>query len=92
MSPPKPFFTSPSEELNTAQILDEALPLAKLIGAVVIVAFLPILALQLIEFVVEFSILRLVFVLAAQFILAVGSGIVFLYIIIRANQLLDELN
>lgn len=92
MSPPKPFFMSPSEELNTDQILDEALPLAKLIGAVVITAFLPILALQLTEFVVDFSILRFIFMLAAQFVLAVGSGIVLLYIIIRANQLLDEVN
>ncbi|RZV12495.1 hypothetical protein BDK88_1406 [Natrinema hispanicum] len=91
MSPPKPFL-SPSGELNTDQILDEALPLAKLIGAVVVAAFLPILALRLTEFVVDFSVLRFIFMLAAQFILAVGSGIVLLYIIIRANQLLDNIN
>lgn len=90
MSPPKPFFTSPSGTLDTDQILAEARPLAKLIGAVIIAALLPILALRVIQFFVYFSFVNSLFVLATQFILAVGSGIVLLYIIIRANQLLDE--
>ena len=88
MSPPNPFFT-PSGDLDTDQILNEAFSLAKLIGAVVVAALLPTLALLSIEFVVHFSILRFIFTLATQFILAVGSGIVLIYVIIRANQVYD---
>ncbi|KDE56852.1 hypothetical protein EL22_19220 [Halostagnicola sp. A56] len=90
MSPPKPFFTSQSGALDTGQILDEALSLAKLIGAVVAVALIPILVLKITEFVVEFTVLQVIFSLTTQFLLAVGSGIVLLYVIIRANQLYDE--
>ena len=91
MSPPRPFFTSPAGELDAAQILDEAAPLAKLVGAVGAVALVPVLLqFLLIEVTALIPVFGVLFTLAAQFIVAVGAGIVLMYIIVRANQLSDE--
>ncbi|MFQ3294201.1 MAG: hypothetical protein ACI8VE_001270 [Natrialbaceae archaeon] len=91
MSPSRPFFASPSGELNTEQLIDEALPLARLIGAIGVVALIPILLqfflLEIIGLLPQLGILLSV---AVQFILAVGTGIVLMYVIIRSNQLMDE--
>jgi hypothetical protein len=87
----RPFFTAPEEELDTTQILSEALPLAKLVAAVGVVAFIPILLqTTLFEILGLVSLFELPFTLLTQLILAVGTGIVLLYVIVRANQLADE--
>ncbi|WP_211250822.1 hypothetical protein [Haladaptatus cibarius] len=87
----RPFFTFSPDELDTAQILNEALPLAKLIGAVGVAALIPmLLQFFLIEVFGLVPVFGLLFTLATQFILAVGTGIVLIYVIVRANQLADE--
>lgn len=91
MSSDRPFFTAPEEELDTNQILYEALPLSKLVVAVGVVAFIPILLqTTLFEILGLASLFELLFTFLIQLVLAVGSGIVLLYIIVRANQLADE--
>lgn len=90
MSPSRPFFVASSGELDTDQILEEALPLGKLIGAIAVVALLPaLLQFLLLDFVGIAPAVGFVLTLAVQFILAIGTGLVLMYIIIRANQLLS---
>ena len=91
MSSDRPFFTAPEEELDTDQLLYEALPLAKLVVAIGVIALVPIfLQITLFEILGLASLFELLFTLLTQLILAVGSGIVLLYIVVRANQLADE--
>lgn len=91
MSPSRPFFTSPSGDIDPSQVLEEARPLAKLIGAVGIVALIPIiLQIIIVDILAVVPVFGVVFTLAAQFIAAVGTGIVLIYVIVRANQLADE--
>jgi hypothetical protein len=91
MSPSRPFFASHSGELDTAQLLREAIPLARLIGAVGLVALIP-LALQffLVELLGILPQLRILLSLAAQFVLAVGTGLVLMYVIVRSNRIVDD--
>lgn len=86
MSTTRPFFTSSSGELDTDRILYEAIPLAKLIGAVGLVALVPLF----LQVVLEETALGVLLTLAAQFVLAVGAGIVLVYVVVRANQIADE--
>lgn len=91
MSPSRPFFTSPSGELDTEQIIDEAVPLAKLVGAVGVVALVPIfLQVLLVEILGIVPLLGALLTLAGQFVVAVGTGVVLMYVVVRANQLVDE--
>jgi len=79
-----PFVDPRTNELDTTQVLQEAIPLAKLVAAVAAAALLPFL------FVVFFgagSTLGTAFVFAAQFVLAVGTGIVLMYVVARARIL-----
>ncbi|WP_254523028.1 hypothetical protein [Natrinema caseinilyticum] len=91
MAPSRPFFDPQSGELDTDQLLEEAVPLAKLVAVVGAIALVPLvlqfLLLRIFAFVPVFS---AVLSLAAQFVLAVGTGIVLLYVVARANQLVDE--
>ncbi|WP_458188628.1 hypothetical protein [Haladaptatus sp. NG-WS-4] len=73
--------------IDTTQILVEALPLAKLIGLVVAIALAPF---ALVFLLFEHSVLGAIFTVVGQFILAVGSGIVLMYVVSRAIQLSDE--
>ena len=80
-----PFVDPESGTLNIARILTEAFPLARLIGLFVAVSLLPFVV-----GVVAFGANSLVgsaFVLVGQFVLAVGAGIVLLYILVRSRQL-----
>ncbi len=91
MSPSRPFIESDSGELDTGQIIKEAIPLARLIGAIVLVALVPLLFRAVFGDLLGLTVgLDFVYVLASQFIIAVGSGIVLIYSIVRANQILDE--
>jgi len=91
MSSSRPFFTAPTGEFDTEQILDEARPLAKLIGAVVVVALVPVcLQILLFDILPTDRVFVDILPLVTQFILAVGTGIVLMYVIVRSNQLMDE--
>jgi len=91
MSPSRPFFESPSGEFDTGQILYEAIPLAKLVAGIGVVALLPQLVHWLfVELVSLTPALAVVFTLATQFVLAVGTGLVLMYVVVRANQLADQ--
>lgn len=88
MPPSRPFFSPPSGEIDADQVIEEARPLAKLIGTVGVVALIPIaVQIFLVEFIAVVPLAGVIFTLAAQFIAAVGTGIVLIYIIVRANQL-----
>ncbi len=87
MAPSRPFVDPGTGQLDVEQILAEAIPLAKLAGLFVLVALVPF------AFVFLFggpSGLGAIFALAAQFVIAVGSGIVLLYVVARGVQLAEE--
>jgi len=69
---------------DTDQIIQEAIPLAKLIGLVAVVALIP--------FAIAFTlgIFQRLFTVLTQFVLAIGSSIVLMYVITRAIQLAEE--
>ncbi|WP_435344814.1 hypothetical protein [Haloarchaeobius sp. HRN-SO-5] len=91
MSSSRPFFTSPSGELDRGQILNEVRFLARLIGAVVLVALVPVvLQLLLVELLGAVSVFGFVLTLVTQFVLAVGTALVLIYVVVRANQLTGE--
>ena len=83
MASTRPFVDGTTGALDTDQILVEAVPLAKLIGLFVAVAIVP--------FTLAYfggpSPLGALFALAGQFVLAVGSGLVLIYVVARALQL-----
>lgn len=85
MSPSPPFVDRGTGELDAAQILAEAIPLAKLVGLVAAVALVPLLPML---FGVR-SAVGLALTLVGQFALAVGSGVVLLYVVARGVQLAD---
>ncbi|MBB6647726.1 hypothetical protein [Halobellus ruber] len=80
-----PFFDAGSGTLDVAEILSEAIPLARLIGLFVGVSLLPFI-LGAFSFGTG-SLVGAAFVLLGQFVLAVGAGIVLLYVVVRARQL-----
>jgi hypothetical protein len=83
MSPSRPFIEQPSGTVDTNQLLREAIPLAKLIGLVAVVALGPFgLAVMLGAF-------QSLFTLLAQFVLALGGSVVLLYVIARGIQLAE---
>lgn len=90
MSPSRPFFDPATGELDTVQLIKEVIPLTKLIGAVVLVALVPILFRVTLGVLLGLTSEFGLYVLASQFIIAVGTGIVLLYVIVRANQMIDE--
>jgi hypothetical protein len=86
MSPP-PFIDPESGELNLGQIRAEIFPLAGLIvlfGGAALLLFLITLLIG------GNSLLGVVFTVISQFILAVGTGIVLMYVVARGIQLADR--
>lgn len=82
-----PFVDRTDGTLDTDQILVEAIPLAKLIGLFALVGFVP--------FALAFAIgpssaFALPFSLLAQFVFAVGAGIVLIYAVARGIALAGE--
>lgn len=73
MSPSPPFVDSGTGTIDTAQILAEVIPLAKLVGVFVALALVPS---ALVFFTLGNSALGAIFTVIAQFVLAIGSGIV----------------
>lgn len=78
-----PFVDRDDGTVDFRQLYREAIPLATLIGLVVIVALVPLSIAML-------GVLTFVFLLVAQFVLAVGGGLVLLYIVARGMQLAEE--
>lgn len=88
MTSAPPFVDPTTGELETDQILQEAVPLGKLIGVFVIISLVPFgLAFLFTRF--PFP-LRAVLTVFGQFILAIGAAIVLMYIIARGMQLSGE--
>lgn len=91
MPPSRPFFDPDTGELDTVPLIEEAIPLTRLIGAIVLVALVPLLFRVVLGGLLGLtSGLGFLYMLASQFILAVGTGLVLIYVIARANQLTDE--
>jgi hypothetical protein len=82
-----PFVDPTTNELDIAQIISEAVPLGRLIGLFAVISFIPF---SLGVFGYGNSNVGIVFVLLAQFILAVGAGVVLIYVIVRGQQLSEE--
>ncbi|MBV0901993.1 hypothetical protein [Haloarcula salina] len=82
-----PFVDPATGDLNVAQILSESRPLAKLIGAFVAVALVPY---ALVYLALGSSPLGAVLALLGQFVLAVGTGIVLMYVVARGRHLADS--
>lgn len=83
MSSSPPFIERTSGSIDTEQVLREVVPLAKLIGLVAVAALIPF------ALAVTLGITPILFTIVTQFVLAVGSGIVLLYVIARAIQLAE---
>ncbi|QDX40581.1 hypothetical protein [Salarchaeum sp. JOR-1] len=87
MPPSKPFFT-PDGELDLPRVLVEVVPLAKLVVAVGVTAAIPaVLQYLLVELVAVTPLFIVPLSLVTQFVLAVGTAFVLLYVVARANQL-----
>jgi len=90
MAPSKPFFT-PDGELDTPRIVAEVVPLAKLVVAVGVTAAIPfLLQVFLVELVAFTPLFVVPLTLVTQFVLAVGTAFVLLYVVVRANQLATD--
>lgn len=87
MPSPPPFVDPTTRELDTDQVLLEALALGKLIGLFVAISLVPF---ALVFFVLGSSGLSAILVVAGQFVLAIGAGIVLMYVIARGRQLSGE--
>ncbi|GGK80906.1 hypothetical protein [Haloarcula sebkhae] len=87
MSPPRPFIDPATGEIDSAQILSEAVPLAKLVG-VFVAGSLPFYAIAF--FGAENSALGALLALLGDFILAVGAGIALMYVIAHGIRLAGE--
>jgi hypothetical protein len=85
MSSP-PFIDQESGELDLDQIRTEVFPL---VGLIVLFGGLALLAFLLALLVAGNSLLVGVFTVVSQFVLAVGTGIVLMYVIARGIQLAD---
>ena len=83
----RPFIDPATGDVNTAQIVSEAVPLAKLIGVFVAGSLLPY---AIVFFGSESSALGGLVALLGDFILAVGAGVVLMYVIARGIQLAGE--
>mgnify|MGYP000403940931 CR=1 FL=1 len=83
----RPFVDPATGEVNTAQVISEAVPLGKLIGVFVAVSLVPY---AIVFFGAESSVLGALIALVGDLILTVGAGIVLLYVVARGIQLSSE--
>lgn len=86
MAPSSPFVDQETGRIDRGRILAEAIPLAEL---VVLVGILTLIPIALGGFLFPFG-SSAVFTVLTQFILAVGGGVVLMYVISRAIQLASE--
>src|SRR6056297_2566625 len=86
MAQSRVFVDERTGELDTDQIRAEAIPIAKLIALFVVIALVPFALGVFLAPMLGFPGMWL-FVVVAQFVLAVGGAIVLLYTIVRAIKL-----
>lgn len=91
----RPFFRPRSTTLDTDQLREEAVPLAKLVFVIGLVALIPvILQILFVETLglvpVSLGLFQFVFAVMTQFVLAVGAGLVLIYVITRGLDLQSE--
>ncbi|WP_276248600.1 MULTISPECIES: hypothetical protein [unclassified Haladaptatus] len=84
--PSPPFIDQESGELDLSQIRAEVFPLA---GLILLFGGLALLVFLLVLLVAGNSLLGGLLTVITQFILAVGTGIVLMYVIARGIQLAD---
>jgi hypothetical protein len=83
MPPAPPFIDPETGSLDTDRLAYETIPLAKLIAAVGAIALVPLG----IAFLLGETVVAALFALAGQFVLAVGTALVLLYVVVRGLQL-----
>jgi hypothetical protein len=81
-----PFVDLGTRSLDTAQIYREALPIAALVGLFGGIALVP---LALVFLFAGAGALGAILAVVAQFVLAVGAGVVLLYVVVRGQQLAE---
>lgn len=84
MSSTPPFVDHEEWTIDLRRILREAIPIAALVALVGILAWLPLFVAG------GLGLAPVAFTLASQFVLAVGSGIVLLYVVARGIQLAED--
>lgn len=85
-----PFLVEDTGEIDVDRVLDEAVPIVKLLAMVLIGALVPfILGVAVIEPLGVFAFLGEVLILLAQFVGAVGGAVVLLYVVSRGVQIAD---
>lgn len=87
MAPAPPFIDHETDSLDFQQIRTEAFPLAGIIALFVGLALIPFVLVVLFG---GNTAIGLLFTVVAQLILAVGAGIVLIYVIARGIRLADE--
>jgi len=87
MPPSPPFIDRTNGRIDTDRILAEARPLAQLIGLFVAIALVPLAIVFFLGALGVAEPLGVIFMLVAQFVLAVGAGIVLMYVVARGIQL-----
>jgi len=85
--PPSSPFVAPDGTVDTARVLTEAVPLARLIGLVVAAALPPYAVVFLFA---GDSLLGQLLAILGQFLLAVGTGVVLMHVGARALELSGE--
>jgi hypothetical protein len=87
MSSTPPFVDPATGSLNTAQVLSEALPIGRLVGLFVAISLVPF---ALVFAVFGGSAVGAILTVVAGFVLAVGAGVVLVYVVARGTQLAGE--
>lgn len=82
----RPFVDASTGSLDWGQLFAEAVPLARLIAVVVAVSLVPF---ALVFFLFGDSLLGMLATILAQFVLAVGTGLVLLYVVARGIRLAE---
>lgn len=80
-------FVDETGAIDRSRVLSEAVPLAKLVLLVAAAAFLPFSVVLLFG---SYSIVEPVFTLLTQFVIAVGTGVVLIYVVARGVQVAEE--
>jgi hypothetical protein len=86
MSDARPFIDPETGSLDTDRILAEVYPLTGLVALFAGVALVP----YLVALFVGRSPFGVVFTILAQFVLAIGAGIVLMYVVARGIQLAED--
>lgn len=85
------FFEESDGTLDTDRLLYEAVPLAQLVAVVAAVALVPVfLQMVVVEALGLTPWLHGLLGFASQFVLAVGAGLVLLYVVVRGTRIAGE--